>query len=58
MSGAQDKKREKLEKLEGTMDAIRAKYGKGAISPASVPRNPGAERHAPPPGGSKSYGDE
>ena len=48
-------KRERLEKLEGTLDAIRAKYGKGAIVPASAPRNPKADRHAPPPGGSRSY---
>ena len=42
---------ERLEKLAGAMDAIRAKYGKGAIAPASCPRDPGEERHAPPPGG-------
>ena len=51
----QNQKRERLEKLEGTLDAIRAKYGKGAIAPASAPLDPGKERHAPPPGGSKSY---
>ena len=39
--GAQDQKRERLEKLAGAMDAIRAKYGKGAIAPASCPRDPG-----------------
>ncbi len=49
--GAQDQKRERLEKLAGAMDAIRAKYGKGAIAPASCPRDPGEDKHAPPPGG-------
>ena len=52
--GEQDQKRERLEKLAGAMDAIRAKYGKGAIAPASCPRDPGEDRHAPPPGG-KDY---
>lgn len=51
LSGAQDRKREKLEKLEETMDAIRTKYGKGAIAPASAPLDPGADRHASPPDG-------
>ena len=46
--GAQQ--RERLEKLAKTMDAIRDKYGKGAIGPASAPRET-RERHAPPPGG-------
>ena len=46
-----DAKRRRLEKLEGAMDLIRSKYGAGAIAPASAPRNPGQERHAPPPGG-------
>ena len=55
LAGAETQKRERLEKLEGTLDAIRAKYGKGAIAPASAPRDPGEDRHAPPPGGSKSY---
>ena len=49
---------ERLEKLEGAMDAIRAKYGRGAIAPASVPRDPGEDRHAPPPGGTRSYLEE
>ena len=44
-------KREKLERLESTMDSIRARFGKGAISPASSPMDTGKERHAPPPGG-------
>lgn len=51
----QNRKRDRLEKLEGTLDAIRSKYGKGAIAPASAPLDPGATRHAPPPGGTKSY---
>ena len=46
-----DEKRRRLEKLEGAMDLIRSKYGAGAIAPASAPRDPGQERHAPPPGG-------
>ena len=48
--GGQEQRRERLEKLEGTMDAIRAKYGAGAIQPASSPRER-RPRHAPPPGG-------
>ena len=52
-SSAQQEKRRRLERLEGTMDAIRAKYGPGAIAPASTPRDPGRERHAPPPGGAR-----
>ena len=55
LSGDLDRKRERLEKLEGAMDSIRSKYGKGAISPASAPLDPGTDRHAPPPGGVKSY---
>ena len=50
-SASQDVKRQRLERLEVAMDAIRAKYGPGAIAPASTPRDPGQERHAPPPGG-------
>ena len=50
MGGAAREKREKLSRLEHTMDNIRAKFGKGAISPASTPSDPGRERHAPPPG--------
>ncbi len=50
-SAGREEKRRRLERLEGAMDAIRAKYGPGAISPASMPRDPGRERHAPPPGG-------
>ena len=46
-----------LEKLAGAMDAIRAKYGRGAIAPASCPRDPGEDRHAPPPGG-RGYPEE
>ena len=52
-SAGQEVKRRRLERLEGTIDAIRAKYGPGAIAPASSPRPPGQERHAPPPGGGK-----
>jgi DNA polymerase-4 len=44
-------RREKLERLENTMDSIRAKFGKGAIAAASTPSNTRKERHAPPPGG-------
>ncbi len=50
-----DAKRRRLERLEGAMDMIRAKYGPGAIAPASTPRDPGQERHAPPPGGHNTY---
>lgn len=47
----QSKKREKLERLENTLDHIRSKYGKGAISSASSPVDLRIVRHAPPPGG-------
>ena len=50
-SADRDKKRQRLERLEEAMDVIRAKYGAGAIAPASAPRDPKQERHAPPPGG-------
>lgn len=53
-SAGQEAKRRRLERLENTLDIIRAKYGPGAIAPASAPRDPGQERHAPPPGGSLS----
>ena len=43
--------RERRERLEQTMDAIRAKYGPGAIGMASAPRDAARERHAPPPSG-------
>ena len=46
----QSKKREKLERLENTLDHIRSKYGKGAISNASSPIDLRVTRHAPPPG--------
>ena len=52
-SAGLDVKRQRLERLEVAMDAIRDKYGPGAIAPASTPRDPGQERHAPPPGGGK-----
>ena len=45
-------KRERLEKLAHAMDAIRDKYGKGAIGLASSPKET-RERHAPPPGGGR-----
>lgn len=51
LGGPQNEKREKLTRLETTMDAIRTRFGKHAISPASTPMEPGTERHAPPPGG-------
>ena len=44
--------RERLEKLAHAMDAIRDKYGKGAIGLASAPKE-ARERHAPPPGGNR-----
>lgn len=50
-AGEAEHRRERLEKLEGTMDAIRAKFGRGAISRASAAGET-RERHAPPPGGS------
>ncbi|MEA4933482.1 MAG: DNA polymerase IV [Lawsonibacter sp.] len=58
LAGGQDQKRERLEKLEGTLDTIRAKYGSGSIFSASAPRNPVEDRHAPPPGSATSYLDE
>ena len=51
-SAGQDEKRQRLERLEGTLDIIRSKYGPGAIAPASSSRAPHQERHASPPGGS------
>ena len=44
--------RERLEKLAHAMDAIRDKYGRGAIGLASSPKET-RERHAPPPGGGR-----
>ena len=44
--------RERLEKLAHAMDALRDKYGKGAIGLASAPKE-ARERHAPPPGGNR-----
>ncbi|MCI8914503.1 MAG: DNA polymerase IV [Lawsonibacter sp.] len=46
-----DTKRQRLEKLESAMDAIRSKYGPRAIAAASTSQAPHPERHAPPPGG-------
>ena len=54
----ESEKRERLEKLEGTLDQIRARYGAGAIAPASTPRDPRGERHAPPPGGHRTYDED
>ena len=56
LGGDQTHKREKLERLEGAMDAIRARYGKHAISPASACADDTKERHAPPPGGHREDG--
>ena len=50
-AGAEEEKRQRLEQLDRTMDAIRDKYGKGAIGRASTPKGMDRERHAPPPGG-------
>ena len=51
-------KRERLERLEGTLDQIRARYGAGSITSASAPRDPRGERHAPPPGGHRTYDED
>ena len=45
--GQEQEKRERLEKLAGAMDAIRAKYGGRAIQPASAPRNTASTGHDP-----------
>ena len=50
-SGGGEEKRARLERLARTTDAIRAKYGPGAIGMASEPRDAARERHAPPPSG-------
>ena len=50
-SSGRDEKRRRLERLENTLDTIRAKYGPGSIAPASAPRDPGLDRCAAPPGG-------
>ena len=50
-SGGGEEKRARLERLARTTDAIRAKYGQGAIGIASEPRDAARERHAPPPSG-------
>ena len=57
LAGPQEEKRRRLEKLEGTLDAIRARYGAGAIAPASAPEDRSA-RHAPPPGGRNPSGGQ
>ena len=51
-SSGVEQQRERLEKLEGTMDVIRAKYGNSAIQLASAPQESRRPQHAPPPGGS------
>ena len=43
----QQQKRARRERLEQTMDAIRAKYGGRAIQPASAPRNTASTGHDP-----------
>ena len=48
-----EEKRARLERLARTTDAIRAKYGQGAIGMASEPRAAARERHAPPPSGAR-----
>ncbi len=50
-AGAEEEKRQRLEQLDRAMDAIRDKYGKGAIGRASTPKRMDRKRHAPPPGG-------
>ncbi|MGI5963158.1 MAG: DNA polymerase IV [Lawsonibacter sp.] len=55
---SQQEQRNRLERLEVTMDSIRAKYGPGAIAPASAPRDLSQDRHAPPPGGHNAYWDK
>lgn len=52
-----EEKRARLERLARTTDAIRAKYGQGAIGMASEPRDAARERHAPPPSGAGSGED-
>jgi len=49
LGSAQTQKREKLERLEAAMDSIRARYGKGAISPASTSIDISRSHHMPPP---------
>ena len=58
LSDDSGEKRERLEKLESTVDSIRARYGAGAIFLASAPRDTKSENHAPPPGGHGAYGTE
>ena len=48
-------RRDKVEKLERTMDGIRGKYGKGAISSARTQKRPAGEKPIPP--GPKKYDD-
>ena len=46
----QQQKRARRERLEQTMDAIRAKYGGKAIQPASAPLDAAPTSHDPFPG--------
>jgi len=55
-SAGRDAKRQRLEKLEGALDEIRAKYGRGAIAPASVPRAHSRERRVPE--GNRTYSED
>lgn len=52
-SSGGEEKRARLERLARTTDAIRAKYGQGAIGMASEPRDAARERPAPPPSGAR-----
>lgn len=52
-SSGGEEKRARLERLARTTDAIRAKYGQGAIGMASEPRDAARERHAPPTSGAR-----
>ena len=49
-AGHQQKKRARQERLEQTMDAIRAKYGGKAIQHASAPMDAAPTSHDPFPG--------
>ena len=47
-SGENDAQRDRLEKLEAAMDSIRAKFGSGAIAPASSPLSDRPRQASPP----------
>lgn len=55
MDSSNQGKRDKIRRLESTMDDIRARFGKQAISPASTSAQSGREKHAPPPGGHHNF---